>query len=205
VSGSQKSLTKLLADSIYDLPGGSSKRLTGLRALCNETSTTAYGGIQEDDLVAADGDKPWEGKMTATATSVTLNLLRTGATAAKVRDGKKGKPDLVVTTETIWNIIADMLQAQQRFTDSTATANAGFVGLKFEGKDVFPDDYCPSSHIFWLNTAHLGFAVHKDGNFMRTKWGKIPDSAEDKTMKIFFDGNMICDNRKAHQGYSSVT
>jgi hypothetical protein len=204
-SGCQKSLTKLLADSIYDLPGGSSDRLTGLRALCNETAGLAYGGIEEEDLAAVDGTKPWEGKMTSTATVISLNLIRTGATAAKTRDGKGGKPDLVVTTETNWNVIADMLQAQQRFTDSTATANAGFIGLKFEGKDIFPDDYCPSSHMFWLNSNHLGFAVHQNGNFMRSKWGKIPDSAEDKTMKIYFDGNMVCNNRKAHKGYSSVS
>jgi hypothetical protein len=194
-----------LAGSIYDLPGGSSKRLTGLRACCNETTTTAYGDIQEGDLVAADGTYPWEGKMTSTTTSMTLNTLRTGATAAKVRDGKGGKPDLIVTTETNWNVIADMLQAQQRFTDSKNTAKAGFVGLWFEGKDVFPDDYCPSSHMFWLNTMHIGFAVHQNGNFMRTKWGKIEGSAEDKTMKIFFDGNMIVNNRKAHQGYSAIS
>lgn len=205
LAGAQKSLTKLLAGSIYDSHGGGANRLTGLRALCNETSTTAYGNIQEDDLVAADGTKPWEGKMTATATTLTLNIIRTGATAAKVRDGKGGKPDLMVTTETLWNVVADLLQAQQRFTDGKETVKAGFTGLWFEGKEIFPDDFCPASHGFWLNSNHLGFAVHQEGNFMRSKWKVIPDSAEDKTMKIYFDGNMVSNNRKSHQGYSSLS
>jgi hypothetical protein len=39
LAGNQKSVTKLLADSIYDVPGGDSKRLTGLLACCNETAT----------------------------------------------------------------------------------------------------------------------------------------------------------------------
>jgi len=56
VSGAQKSLTKLLASSIYDGFSGASERLTGVRACCNETSTQKYGDIAEDDLVAAELD-----------------------------------------------------------------------------------------------------------------------------------------------------
>jgi len=127
------------------------------------------------------------------------------ATAAKLRDGAKGKPDLVVMPEALWNVIADILQAQQRFVDSKETANAGFTGLKFEGKDLFPDDYCPSGYAFALNSAHIGFAVHQEGNFMRTKWKVIPDSPEDKTMKIYWDGNMVVNNRKAHIAHSNLS
>jgi hypothetical protein len=204
VSGAQKSLTKLLADSIYDLPSGGSKRLTGLRACCNETTTTAYGGIQEGDLVAADGTTPWEGKMDSTTTALSLNELRTARSSAKLRDGAKGKPNLIVTTETNWNVLADILQAQQRFVDGKMTAKAGFTGLHFEGADIFPDDYCPSSHLFALNSAHIGFAIHQRGYMVRSKWKIIPDSPEDKTMKIYWDGNLVVNNRKAHQGYTSL-
>jgi len=206
LNSAQKSLTKLLADSIYDdSTGSTSNRLTGLRACCNETSTLAYGGIAEDDLVAADGTKPWEGKMTSTTTALSLNVLRTARSAAKIRDGANGKPDLIVTTETNWNTIADILQAQQRFTDGKETAKAGFTGLWFEGAEIFPDDYCPASHAFFINSKHIGFAIHQKGYFMRSKWEKIPDSPEDKTMKIYWDGNMVVNNRKAHQGYSAIS
>ena len=205
VSGAQKSLTKLLAGSIYDLPGGNNKRITGLRALCNETTTTAYGGIQEADLVAADGTMPWKGKMVATPTAASLNLIRTIRSDAKIRDGANGKPDLIVTTEALWNVIADILQAQQRFTDGKESVKAGFTGLYFEGAEIFPDDYCPASHMFGINSKHLGFAIHQKGYFMRSSWDKIPDSPEDKTMKIYWDGNMVCNNRLSHEGYSSVS
>jgi hypothetical protein len=196
VGGAQKSLTKLLAGSIYDLPGGDSARLTGMRACCEAT---------KDDLVSADGTKPWTGRKTTTATTLTLNLIRTAASAAKLRDGAGGKPDLVVTTETLWNIIADILQVQQRYVDGKMTVKAGFVGLHFEGKDIFPDDYCPASHMFWLNSRHVGFAIHQEGYFMRTRWKVIPDSPEDRTLKIYWDGNLVVNNRKAHNLYSSVS
>lgn len=205
VSGAQKSITKILAESIYDLPSGDSARLTGLRACCHETATLAYAAIAEDDLVAGDGTKPWEGKMVATATNISLAVIRDASTAAKLRDGEGGKPNLVTLPETLWNVLADILQKQQRFTDGKETVKAGFTGLYFEGKDIFPDDYCPANHFFALNSAHIGFAVHRDGYFMRNKWRVIPDSPEDRTMKIYFDGNQVVNNRKAHIGYSNVS
>lgn len=205
VKGAQKSITRLLATSIYDLPGGDSKRLTGLRACCHETTTLAYGGIQEAELVSNDGTTPWEGKMDSTTTTLTLNEIRTGATNAKIRDGVGGKPNLVTTTTTNFNTIVDMLQVQQRFTESTETVKAGFVGVYFEGKDIFEDDFCPANHMFFLNTRHIGFFVHREGYFSRTKWAYIADSANDSSMKIYFDGNMVVNNRKAHQGYSAIS
>lgn len=205
VAGNQKSITKLLASSIYDVPGGSSDRLTGLLACCNETATLAYAGKAENDIVADDGTKPWEGKVNSDGGAIGLNKLRAACSAAKLYDGATGKPDIIVTTETLYNSISDILQAQQRFTESTATVDAGFTGLKFEGKEIFPDDYCPSGYFFALNSNNIGFAVHKEGLFMRTKWKVIPDSPEDKTMKIYFDGNMIVNNRKAHIAYSGLT
>ena len=98
-----------------------------------------------------------------------------------------------------------ILQAQQRFTNDTSKAIAGFDALHVSGVDIFADDYCPASHVLFLNTKHLGFAIHANGYFVREKWSKIPDSAGDRTMKILWDGNLICDNRKAHQGYSNVS
>lgn len=205
VGGAQKSLTKILSQSIYDDAAGGSNRLTGFKALCNATTTIAYGGIAEDDLVAADGTKPWNGQRTTTATAMTLGLLRTARSAAKIRDGAGGKPDLVVLTETLFNTIVDMLQVQQRFTDGKATVEAGFTGVKFEGMEIFPDDYCPASHGFWINSKHAGFAIHQQGYFMRTKWEKIADSPEDKTMKIYWDGNMVCNNRKGFNLYTALS
>jgi hypothetical protein len=205
-AGAQKSLTKLLAGSIYDAAGGDTTRLTGVLACCNESAGVPYGAIEEEDLIAVDGTKPWEGKNVSTATTLTLNTIRTAASAAKLRDGVGGKPNLVVTTEALWNIVADILQVQQRFTtEGSAAVKAGFTGLHFEGKDIFPDDFCPTSAMFFLNSRHIGFAIHQEGYYMRNKWKVIPDSPEDRTMKIYWDGNLVVNNRKAHIVYSAVS
>jgi len=205
LSGAQKTITKLIADSLYDAYTGSSNRLDGLRACCSETSTDKYGNIAEDDLVAADGTKPWEGITTTTSESISLAVLRTMASGAKIRSGKGGKPDIIVTTETLWNEVADLLEVQQRFKEATEVADAGFTGLIFEGKKVVADDYVPSGYAFGINTNYWGFAVHKNGLFMRTKWKVIPDSPEDRSLKIYFDGNQVVSNRKSIIAHSNLS
>lgn len=205
IETAQMSLTKVLAESLYDLPSGDSKRLTGIRAMCNETDTLAYGGLAEQDLEAEDGTRPWEGKMLSTTEGVSLSMIREMATAAKIRDGRYGKPNMGVMPEELFNIIIDSLTIQQKFVNSADTAKAGFTGVEFEGKTLTPDDYCPSGNLFLLNTKYVGFAVHTKGFFTRGPWRVVEDSPEDKTMKIYFDGNLVCSNRKAHIGHSNLS
>lgn len=206
IQGAQLGLAMLLAGSFYDEPGGSNKRLTGMRACCHETAATAYGNIAEDDLVAADGSKPWEGKRNTDGEAITTDVLRTLCTDAHVRDGANGDPDLLATTRTLFDSIISQLSLLQRFVkDGAETVKAGFKGVEFEGKELFPDDYMPSGYTFAFNTKYVGFAVHPEGNFLRTKWEKIPDSAEDKSMKMYIDLNLIVNNRKAHKAHSLLT
>ena len=205
IETAQQSCTKKLAQSLYDDHGAGAGRLTGLRAMCSETATTAYGGIIENDLVAQDGTKPWEGKTTTTTESISPTVIRTMASGAKISDGAGGKPNIVLTTEALFNSLVDILTLHQRFVKSEDTAKFGFTGVDFEGKIITPDDYCPSGYAFALNTNFVGFAVHTQGFFMRGPWRVIEDSPEDKTMKIYFDGNLVCSNRKAHIAHSNLS
>jgi len=206
VAGAQKSLTKLIADSFYDdAVGSSSKRFGGLLACCNETTTTAYGNIAEADLAAQDGSTPWEGKRNTTSEAISLAVLRTMRSDAKISSGPGGKPDINFMTETLWNVVADILQIQQRFTKESPSVKAGFTGIWFEGCDIVADDYAPSGYSFAVNSNHYGAAMHSKGYFLRSTWKDIAGRAEDKTMKIYADGNFVCDNRKSHKAHSSLT
>ena len=204
--GAVESISKLLADSLYDAPGGDSARLTGIRNLCNETSTLDYGNINEDDIVAKDGTKPWEGKVTSTDETISLDVIRDLRSTAEYGAGADDEPKLIVTTKALYNTIKSILQVQQMFTEKDSEpVKAGFTGVHFEGAEIYPDKFCPSGWMFALNPNHFGFAVHKKGLFMRTPWAVIEGSAQDKTMKILFDGNTICNNRRAHAAHSNLS
>lgn len=204
VSSAMESCRDMIATNLYSAAGDNSKAITGLLSLCNESATTTYGGKAENDIVAADGTKPWEGKLDSTSEVITLAIIRTLRSGAKIKGGMTGKPDLIVTTETIYNKILNLLSVQQQFKEAEGLTKAGFTGLTFDGMTVAVDDYCPDGHLFALNTKHLGFAVHANGYFVRTPWEKLTSGAQGRSMKILCDLNLVSNNRKAHKGHSNL-
>ncbi len=202
----QKTASNKISQNVYGNVADSSELLTGLGAMCFGADATAYGGIAANDLVATDGSKPWIAVDTTTTEPISLSVIRTLASSAKIYDGPKGKPDVGLTTETLFNIIAGILQVQQRFVQDTDTVKAGFQHLVFEGKILAADDFCTSGYLFLLNSNHVGFAIHKNGYFARTPWMELlPTGTVARTLKIFWDGNIVCNNRKAHAGHSNLS
>ena len=206
LEGAQKSSRKKIMQNFYSANADSSKHLTGLRAMCSETSTSEYGHIAEDDLVSDDGTKPWEGKTNSTSEVISLDVIRTLRTDAKIGDGRAGKPDVGFTTETLFNKISAILQVQQMFIKDDDTVKAGFVHVVFEGMVIAADDYCPSGYFFGVNSNHAGFAVHKKGFFVRTPWANLQSSnILGRSMKILVDLNWICNDRRSHKAHSNLS
>lgn len=208
IEAAQKTCRKTIAQNIYANNADTAKEITGLTKACFGAATLAYGGIVENDLVASDLTKPWKAVNTTSAAAISLAAIRTLRSTAKISDGAGGKPDTGITTETLFNIISGILQVQQRFQEDKDTVKAGFTNLVFEGMTISADDYCGSGYLFLLNSKFYGWAIHKDGFFQRTPWGDLtnaPSGVAGKTMKIFWDGNQVVSNRKAHAGQSGLS
>lgn len=206
LEGAQKSCRKLIADNFYSANADTSKNVTGLRSMTSETATSTYGNLAENDLAAQDGTKPWEGKTNADSEVLSLGVIRTLRSDAKVSDGKNGKPNVGFTEETLFNKVSAILQVQQRFTQDTETANAGFTHVVFEGMILVADDYCPSGYLFGVNGNHAGFGIHSRGYFTRTPWANLQSAnIMGRSLKILWDGNWICNNRKAHKAHSNLS
>jgi hypothetical protein len=206
ISAAQKKVTKDLSTDIYGSASDTAKQLTGFLTMFNATTSTKYGDIAEADLVAQDGTKPWKANLTITSEGISLAVLRTLASTAKIGNGKEDKPNIGVTTETLFNIIKGILQAQQQFIKDDSTVKAGFTNLVFEEMILNADDYCPSGYSMLFNEAHTGFAVHKSGFFVRAPWADmIVAGKAAKAMKIFWDGNLINRHRKANAAHSNLS
>jgi len=202
----QEQITKDLATQMYSGAGDAAKELGGLLAMTMGGTSTQYGNITPTDLVSEDGSTPWASVNTTTTEGISLGVIRTLASSAKVNDGAKGKPNLGVFPEVLFNIISAALQTQQRFTTDSDTVKAGFTHVVFEGKTLAADDYCPAGYLLLLNSNYMGFAIHKEGYFSRTKWADlIVNGVAARSMKIFWDGNMICSRRKAHTAHSNLS
>jgi hypothetical protein len=204
--GAQKKARRIIAENIYNSAVDGAEEITGLGAATGTDQDTAYGGLAQNDVISTDLTEPWTGRTTTTAEAVSLDVIRTMRSTAKISDGAQGKPDVGLTTETLFNVISSRLQVQQRFTSDTDTVKAGFVNLWFEGMLLAVDDFVASGNIYALNKAHIGFAIHTEGFFQRFPWvSLIVANQPSKSMKIFWHGNLINDNRKAHIRHSGLT
>lgn len=205
--GMQEQLRLDLANAIYnEASTPTSKEMDGLGAPTDTDATTAYAGYSSNDIVSADGTKVWTGLGDDTAQPISLALIRDAKSIADHGTGKMDEPDFMATSKVLYNHIREVLTVQQRFTkEGSEPVKAGFTGVHFEGTDLFPDRYCPDGNAYLLNSQHIGFAVHKQGMFQRTPWRMIQGSAEDKTIKNYFDGNLICDNRRALYRFQNLT
>lgn len=204
IETAQKTCANWLAATLYGAGGDESPTLTGLRALTGGDPDVPYGGIAENQLVAADGSRPWRAVTLDEAAPMGLDVLQDMRSAAKISDGRDGKPNVAVTTEGLYNKISRILQVQQRFVSDDEAARAGFTHLVFEGMILAADDFCPAGHAFAVNTNHLGFAIHQNGFFARRPWTEL-DGPAGKTMKILWHGNLVCSNRKAHAAHANLS
>lgn len=206
LEGAQKTCRKKIAQQIYANVADGADEITGIKAMCFGSAALKYGDVAENDMVASDGTKPWKAVNTTSAAAISLAVIRTLRSSAKISDGPAGKPNVGMTTEALFNIISSILQNQQRFTSDTDTAKAGFTNLVFEGMIIAADDYCESGYLYLLNTAYCGWGIHQQGFFARTQWADlIVTGTPAKSLKIFWDGNHVCSNRKAHAGQSGLT
>ena len=215
IAGAQKTCRKNIAKNLYGNNTDADKNITGLVKCCFGSTSIAYGSIIETDLVASEATAPtggtlypWHAVNTTTTEAIGLAVIRTLRSSAKIGDGANGKPNVGVTTEALFNIVSGVLQVQQRFTEDKDTVKAGFTNLVFEGMTLAADDYVPSGYLFVLNSKHYGWAIHRNGFFERTPWGDLsnaPSGVAGKTMKIFWDGNQVVSNRRAHAGHSNLS
>ncbi|MCK5237397.1 MAG: phage major capsid protein, partial [Deltaproteobacteria bacterium] len=110
-----------MGTQVYGDGTGSPTPITGLLAMLDSTTTTAYGGIQESDLAV------WApGATITTGGTLTLNKMRELRRSCKVSNAKSGMPTIYMTTDTLHDKYDSLLQPQQRYANNEELANAGF-------------------------------------------------------------------------------
>lgn len=196
----QNAIRDSMGDDVYlSLTQGENKPLTGLQAMINSTTSTAYGTISEDNLAE------WKpAAVTTTSEALTLPVMRKMKRDAKVGNSGEEKPTIYLTTDAGRDAYEALLQPQQRFTDSKLAA-AGFDNLTFDGgKPVVGDTKCPDGFMFGLNENFIEFVSHVDFKFHAEPWMR-PTNAYLFTMQLIWVGNMTCARRSAQVSHSNLT
>lgn len=165
--------------------GNSGKDWNGLGNLVDDT--VAVGGIDP----AVSGNDFWKSYVEDTAGALSLLDMATAYNSVSVGNDH---PDMVLTTQTLFEKYESLLQPQLRYTD-TKTADAGFQNLLFKSAPVMYDVHAPAGTMFFLNSKYLKLVGHSDKWFSQTDFVR-PENQDARFALIMCYGNLVVSNRK---------
>jgi hypothetical protein len=169
--------------------GNSGKDWLGLAALVKDTTSTV-GGIDP----TATGNSFWKAYKETTAGALTIAQMTTAFNTVSVGNDQ---PNMILTTQTLYEKYESLLQPQLRFTDSK-TADAGFLNLLFKGAPVLFDKYVSTGDVYFLNTKYLRLVGHNENWFKPTPFVR-PNNQDARFAQIVCYGELTISNR-ARQG-----
>jgi len=168
-----------------DGTGNSGKDWNGLGNLVEASGTV--GGINR----ATAGNEYWRSYEENTAGALTLAQMSTAYNTVSVGNDH---PDMVLTTQTLFEKYESLLQPQLRYTD-TKTADAGFQNLLFKAAPVAYDVHCTAGVVYFLNSKYLTLVGHSGKWFAQTEFTR-PENLDARYALIMAYGNLTCRNAK---------
>jgi len=171
-----------------DGTGNSGKNWNGLGNIVANSGTV--GGINR----ATAGNEFWRSYVEGTAGALTLAAMSTAYNSVSVGNDH---PDMVLTTQTLFEKYEALLQPQLRYTD-TKTADAGFQNLLYKAAPVTYDVHAPAGTVFFLNSKYLTLVGHSEKWFSQTEFVR-PEIMDAQYALIMCYGNLTCRNA-AKQG-----
>ena len=166
--------------------GNGGKDWNGLGNLVESGNTV--GGIDSNTYTW------WKSYEENTATALTLAQMATAYNSVSVGNDH---PDVLLTTQTLFEKYEALLQPQLRYTD-TKTADAGFQNLLFKAAPVMYDVHCTAGTFYFLNSKYITLVGHSDKWFSQTAFIS-PEDTDARYALIMCYGNLTVRNR-AKQG-----
>ena len=103
------------------------------------------------------------------------------------------QPDLIVTTQVIFDAYETALQANKRYDGDATLGDAGFQTLRFKGASVVVDSHVPAGQMYFLNTKYLDYKVHNKRNFAFEDFKPL-EASDSIQARIFWMGQLTCSN-----------
>jgi hypothetical protein len=188
-------LEKLDEDFFQDGTGNSGKDFNGLAKLITaHPNDVTIGGINPTT------NAYWASYRRAAAGPLTIAGMTTDFNTVTVGNDK---PNVILTTQALFEKYEALLQPAQRFTDSS-TADAGFQNLTFKGVPITYDTYCQSGTMYFVNTKYLRLVGHKDNWFKATPFVR-PENQDARYAQILLYGELTVSNRKRQGSVTGLT
>jgi hypothetical protein len=112
-------------------------------------------------------------------------------------------PDVVITTQTVFEYYENFAQIIERITD-TKMADLGFENLRFKNTVMFFDENCNSGVLYMLNSNHLKLIVHTQADFATTPFIK-PQNQDSRVAQLLWQGELVTDERRKLGKLTGIT
>lgn len=188
-------MAQILATSLYGDGQGtlnSTLELDGFNAAINvPLNYPSYGGITRTDISSVNNT----GINAYYAAPAAFSLGAVTTAFGQAWFGQE-KPDMLPTTQPVWDAFWNKLQPQQRFNDETSDVHVGFRSFFWNGAQVVVDQYLSvlggPFTMFGFNTnyIYLYLSTVPKYQFGFTGW-KEAQNTDDVAGQYQFGGNMV--------------
>jgi len=190
MDNASKTFNKQMNQALYADQGAKA-----IRPLTEAVATSGtYGGISKSSY------SWWQGNVNSTGGALTLSMLQ--SMYGDCSDGAI-QPDLIVTTQDIYDKIWQRVQPQDRGNNENTPAlgNVGFSGIRFNKATIVVDNYCNDGYIYFLNTDFWKLVIHKKRPPLWTP-PKVPLNQDAFVRQLLWAGCLLCQAPR-WQGYIS--
>lgn len=171
---------------------GATGAITSVKELLDYANYATVGDINR----SVPSGYFYKSNLTASAGALTYEMLATKMNECK-KLGKKF-PDLIVTTQAIWEKLWSMNFAKVGFQNTQQAVSE--TGPKFWGTDIMWSDKVPTGEIYFINTDHTFLIVHPKDNLQWSGWvdmepikrTKVIEGSVGITLQLVSDFPMSC-------------
>ena len=184
----QRTLRNRLATALYS-DGTTAKQIEGLQHLVPDDPTAAstVGGIAQATYTwwrSQMVDGVTSGNIQTKMDEIWLNLIR-----------GDDKADIIMADSVFYKYYEQGLTQYARFTrDHGNKATGGFEHLAYKSANVYYDDQCPASHMYFLNCNYLRLRPHSKRQFVPLN-RREPVNQDAQVVPVVWGGNLTCSNR----------
>ena len=191
----EESIKEDLNDMLYgDGTGNGGKDFNGLGNLIDSTGTV--GGIDSST------NTWWRSTETAVGGALTLAVM---ATAYNTASRGNDHPDMIVTTQTLFEKYESLLTSNVRYQDTTK-ANSGFQNLMFKQTPVVFDVSCTATNMFFMNSKYLKLVGMNGHWFATSEFQKGTVAGVDARYALILSfGELTCSNRARQAKLTGAT
>ncbi len=193
MSGYMASMKDRFSRHFYGRSGGG-LQINGLSDIFENNTTFGQIDRSEHEWWRAQIDR------SATARAATIELL--ADVYSKASDGDE-TPDLIMTSDQVWNRYERILDPRTRYNQNITLANMGVEHLSFRNRPILKDKNCDRDSstrhkIYMLNWSHIFIRPHSAYNFKEYNWMRMPKFLGQYMMIVWF-GN-VTSNSLRRQG-----